>query len=189
MIIKNILKEKNITMYELAKSCNISQSTISEICSGVIDLSKCNAKTVYLIAKKLEVPMEQLLAPSCEERCDFELFKSNVCHSVKYDGYKEFIAKTLTSNIIEIYYRREWYPECLYTLAMVDYLSRIHNIPTYNKYNYLRHKRFEYPIYPSGVLAVSIVEQSNHAKLLAMKECIPEFLRHNIIEAEVENVI
>jgi len=189
MIIKTILKEKNMTMYELAKKSKVSQSTISEICSGVIELSKCNAKTIYAIAKALDVPMERLLAPTCEERCDFELFKGNVCHQVKYSGYKKFISETLVSNIIEIYYEREWYPECLYMLAMVDYLSRIHNIPQYSKYEYLRHKQFESPIWPVDVLYSDIYIKNSKAKEEAVINCIPEFMRHNIIEAEVFDIV
>lgn len=61
MDINKILKEKNITKYRLAKLSGISNSTISEICSGKISIEKCSGETLYKIAKVLDVPLERLI--------------------------------------------------------------------------------------------------------------------------------
>ena len=46
----------------------------------------------------------------CEtERCDFELFKSNVCHKLKRLGDKPFIAETLKTNEVQMYFDRKWW--------------------------------------------------------------------------------
>ena len=85
-MLKEILKEKNFTMYKLSKMSGVPYSTISDICTGKTKLEKCSAETIYKVAKALKVTMEELLAPYVEERCSFELFKSNVCHRLKAKG-------------------------------------------------------------------------------------------------------
>jgi plasmid maintenance system antidote protein VapI len=74
------MKDKNISQYRLAKDSGIPYTTIHDICSERAQLEKCSAETVYRISKVLGVSMESLIAPALEERTDFEIFKSNVCH-------------------------------------------------------------------------------------------------------------
>ncbi|MFQ7317488.1 MAG: hypothetical protein ACLRO0_01800 [Massilimicrobiota timonensis] len=46
-----------------------------------IELTHCCAKTVDKIAKALDLTVEYLIEDTL--RCDFELFKSDVCHKFK----------------------------------------------------------------------------------------------------------
>lgn len=124
-----------------------------------------------------------------KERISFELFKSNICHRVKEQGDIDFLIETLEKDMICEYYQRRWYPECLYLLAMVDYISRVNNIPTCSEYNDLRACRLEKTIYPAGVLAVSAAKNDEGIKEKARAEAIPEFMRFNIVENEVRDVI
>lgn len=123
------------------------------------------------------------------ERCDFELFKSNVCHRLKKLGDINFIIETLESNDIREYYDRKWYPESFYLLAMLDYISRINNIPICSEYNNIRQQTLRETIYPSSIIAVSIVSDNDYVKEQAKREAIPEFMRFNIVENDVKNVI
>ena len=72
---------------------------------------------------------------------------------------------------------------------MLDYLSRINEIPLCTKYNDLRTRKLEKPIYPIGVLLNSEVLKSDEPLRIAEQEAIPEFRRFNIIESEVRNVV
>ena len=84
---------------------------------------------------------------------------------------------------------KEWMLEALYLLAMVDYLSRINDIPLCDDYETLRHYRFKRTIYPmSAWLHYSLNKDTSRFKRFR-KESIPEFMRHNIVESEVRNVI
>ena len=123
-----------------------------------------------------------------EERIDFELYKSHICHRVKREGDLSFIRNVLLSDEIRILYNRGWHPESLYLLAMVDYLSRIHNVPLYNAYEYLRYAQLSKILYPAGIRVLCIASENEEYKEESLKECIPEFLRHNIVEAEIRNV-
>ena len=60
MLIEDLLKRRGMTKYRLAKEANISNATLSEICSGKTKLEKCSAETVYKLAKALGVSMELL---------------------------------------------------------------------------------------------------------------------------------
>ena len=110
MQVQELMSQKGLTMYRLSKVCNLPYTTINDICSGKARLEKCSAETVYKLAKVLQVPMEELLEPHIEQRCSFELFKSNVCHRLKELGDINFVIEVLESDDIHRYYKRKWYP-------------------------------------------------------------------------------
>ena len=189
MLINSELEKQNMTMYRLSKESGIPQTTVIDICSGKADLEKCAAGTLYKIAKVLGITVEGILESSEGFRAAFETFKSNTCHHVKDMGDMEFIINALQTDEIRVLYERKWYPEALYLLAMVDYLSRINDIPLCTKYDDIRVQKLEKPIYPAGVKLMSEVMKSKEPLRKAEKEAIPEFLRFNIIESEVRNVV
>lgn len=189
MTIQDILQEKNMSIYRLAKTSQIPYATVNDICNGKTRLEKCSAETVYRLAHALNVSMEELLAPCFIKRSSFENFKSTVCHRVKELGDINFIIDTLESQDIRTYYNRKWYPESLYLLAMLDYLSRENDVPICDDYDDLRRCRLEKPVYPAGILALSAAAQNDAAIKEAAKTAIPEFMRFNIVENEVRNVI
>ena len=189
MLIKEKLKEKNMTMYRLSKESGVPQATINDICSGKAEMEKCAAGTLYRISKVLSVTIEDILESSREEyRSSFETFKSNTCHHVKDMGDIDFMIHVLESDEIRILYEKHWYPEALYLLAMLDYLSRVNEVPICTKYNDIRSRKLKNPIYPVGVLLASEVMNSEDIMKKAEEEAIPEFKRFNIIESEVRNV-
>lgn len=124
-----------------------------------------------------------------EECYDFDLFKSNVCHQVKALGDMTFIIESLKNDRIRAYYDQKRYPESFYLLAMLDYLSRINNIPLCEEYDDLRCQRLRDPLYPSSILALDAVSPNARAKETYAEKAIPEFLRFNIIESEIRDVI
>lgn len=189
MLINEVMQKQNITKYRLSKSSHIPYTTINDICSGKAQLEKCSAETIYKIARVLDVSMEALLAPCFEKRCSFELFKSNVCHRLKELGDTEFIIETLERDDIRKYYNKKWYPECLYLLAMLDYISAANQVSLCTRYDDIRKFRLSDTIFPASVLALASVSRSDDIKKAACKEAIPEFMRFNIVESEVRNVI
>lgn len=112
-----------------------------------------------------------------------------MCHHVKEMGDIGFIIDTLERDDIRLYYQRGWYRECLYLLAMLDYVSRMNDVPVCTGYDDLRCCKLREPLFSPGILAASIVSGSDAPKARALKEAIPEFLRFNIVEGEVRNVI
>ena len=189
MTLQNALNQKKMSIYRLAKESALPYATVNDICNGKAKMEKCSAETIYRIAHALDVTMEDLLAPCFLKRSSFENFKSTVCHRVKELGDLDFILDTLESQDIRTYYDREWYPESLYLLAMLDYISRENDIPLCDDYDDLRRCRLEKPIYPAGIRAASAASKTDVAMKQAEAEAIPEFKRFNIIENEVRNVV
>ena len=194
MYINDLLKEKNISKYRLAKESGIPQTTIMDICSGKAHIEKCSADTIYKIAKVLEVSMESLIEEKMnpdfekQKRVSFDVFKSNVCHYVKDKGDIDFIIETLSKDEIRTLYDRQWYAESFYLLAMVDYLSKENDVPLCTNYNDIRAQRLKEPVYPSGVLLSDEAIQTDKYHKEALANAIPEFLNYNIIESEIRNV-
>ncbi len=189
MIINELIKSKQITQYRLAKDSGIAYTTINDICSGKAQLEKCSAETIYRISKALGVSMESIIEPCLDKRNDFELFKSNVCHKLKELGDIEFIIELLEEDHIRRYYQKKWYPESLYLLAMLDFISRENNIPLCTQYNNMRKLKLKNILFPSGVSVAAKVTGNNELKNRSVSDAIPEFMRFNIVESDVRNVI
>ncbi len=123
--------------------------------------------------------------PKC---CSFETFKSNVCHRLKNLGDIDFLITTIEGNDIFDCFSLGWYPECLYLLAMVDYISRLNDVELCEDYDELRGLRLEETVYPTSLLILSEVLRDEGIKEEAYANAIPEFIRFNIVENEVRNV-
>lgn len=194
MSINEILAQKGITKYRLWKESGVPQATISDICTGKTSIEKCSAETIYRISKVLDISMENLVAPAVQRaeeermRPSFELFKNNTCHLVKDMGDIPFIIQLLETNQIRKFFEKKWYPEALYLLAMLDYLSRENNVPICQNYNDIRAAKLQRPIYPSSVIVMCKALKSSAPKEECYRMAIPEFLRFNIVESEVRNV-
>ena len=157
-------------------------------------MRKKNGKIINLLIKKFVILNVDILTikegdQNMEKRCNFELFKSNVCHRLKESGDIDFLIETLEKDMIREYYNRKWYLECFYLLAMVDYISREIGAPLCSEYDDLRQQRLQKLVYPAGVIVTANVLKNDQIKEEAVKNSIPEFLRHNIVESEVRNVI
>ena len=188
-MITELMMQKKYSIYRLSKNSGVPYTTVNDICSGKAQLEKCSGETIYKLAKELGVSMETLLEPCINKRSAFELFKSQICHRVKELGDIGFMIETLEKDEIRSYYNRGWYRESFYLLAMLDYLSRLNDIPLCTNYDDIRSCKLEEPLYPSGVLVMCAAAKNDLAKEQAMQDAIPEFLHFNILESEVRGVV
>ena len=117
------------------------------------------------------------------------MFKSSICHKLKELGDTEFLIDILESKVIIEYVERKWYPEALYMLALLDYVSRENNVPICTEFDEIRKNRLSQPVFPASVISRCVASGTDDAKTEAIKNAIPEFLRFNIVESEVRNVI
>lgn len=189
MTVSQLINNREITKYRLAKESGVPYTTVNDICSGKARLEKCSAETVYRISKALGVTMESIIEPCLEKHRDFELFKSNTCHRLKELGDIPFIIDLLEKDEIRKAYQKGRHRESLYLLAMLDYVSRENHVPICTQYDDLRRLKLQNTIFPMGVLAMSEVANDPQIKERSIKEAIPEFMRFNIVESEVRNVI
>lgn len=193
MYLNDILNQRNMSRYMLSKRSGVPQSTVSEICSGKAKIEKCSADTLYKISKALNVTMESLIekemeAQNAPQRASFEVFKSNVCHLLKDKGDIDFVLDTLTSDEVRSLYNREWYAECFYLLAMVDYISRENGIPLCTGYNDIRKCKLQDTVFPVSTVLFDKALNTEKNKRESLSKAIPEFLKFNIVECEVRDV-
>ncbi len=187
-IITEYLAEKNINKNNFSKISGIPYSTLCDICSDKTPLKNCTAETIYKLSKATKLSAEEILSSACEQPVTFDWFKSEVCHEVKRKGEIKFIKELLKSNRIRSYYKQMKYEYSLYLLAMLDYLSRKNNIPICSDYNDLRTKKFKNPIFPQSILIEAKLAHDDSIKTNAIKNSIPEFIKFNIVENEVEDI-
>lgn len=95
----------------------------------------------------------------------------------------------LESGITRQYYDKQWYPEALYLLAMLDYLSRVNEVVLCTDYDDLRSKKLQKTVFPSSVIAQALVTGDETIKSKAIEESIPEFIRFNIVEKDIRDVV
>ena len=175
-------------MYQCAKLSGIPYTTLSEVVRGKTRIAKCSAETVYRLSRVLNISMEELMKDSFEERPDFEVFKSNICHLIKDTDELDFILNALQKDDIRRYWKKRWYAEAFYILAAVDYLSRINGIPLCTKYDDIRSQSLKEPLYSRDVAMTAKLAPDLDILEQSKREAIPEFLRFNIIESEIANV-
>ncbi len=128
MTLNSLLTQKKMTKYSFRKKSGVPQTTVIDICSGKTRLEKCAAGTVYRIAQALGVSMESLLQDQMEKTISGAVpltYLKAMCRLVKDMGDINFLIQTLESDEIRRLYKKRWYPETLYLLAMVGYLSRV----------------------------------------------------------------
>lgn len=126
----------------------------------------------------------EIVKYNCQE---FELFRGNICHMVKEYGQLQFLENMLVSNQVEKLWNEGQQLYSLYLLAMVDYLSGLNNIPLYAKYNYLRNHKIQKKVYPLSLILAAKMDDADIDELA--KDAIPEFLRFNIVEGNVFDVV
>lgn len=189
MRLREVLQNNHVSAYQLSKKSGVPYMTINDICNGKTDLAKSSAETVFRLAEALDMSMEQLLEDYLNKRSSFELFKSNTCHRLKEQGDFAFLTETLESDQVRKLYEKKWFPESFYLLALVDYLCKENGIDICKDYEELRVQKLDRVLYPAGILAYSSSERFEEIKELAKSTSIPEFMRHNIVEGEVRDVV
>lgn len=117
---------------------------------------------------------------------DFEIFKSDLCQSIKKMNPVEAINQIKESGCIELLLNKNEDVKALYLVAMVNYLSNKYNL-NMNIHDY-DNFRLEQMIYPRSVLFKCAIMKNDKYKQEAIKHAEKEFLQFNICEGEIERV-
>jgi len=193
MTLKEMLKQRKMSIYRLSQMSQIPYSTISDLVNEKTRLSKSSVDVAVKIAKALTISMDELVGSVINEesvkRVAFELFKSGLRHQLHDLGDKAFMTRILEMDLVEVYVSRQWYPEALYTLGMLDVLCRIHQFPLATKYDHYRALRFDQILYPADVLILSLAQNNDQIKQETYNNSLPEFKRFNIVEGDIRNVV
>ena len=192
-MLRAILNDKNMSLYELEKASSISHATLNDIYNERSNINNCTISIMSKLANALNIDIDNLYKTLTYNDLslfayneDFDLFKSNTLQFLKTMDEVSFIARIVKSEQIEQYFSRRKYLEALYLLSLVDYLSSKNKIPPLNKFNDIRECKCK-KIYISKSLYI-LLSMKQITVTSIFKDALKEFLKHNIVEAEIENV-
>lgn len=114
---------------------------------------------------------------------DISVFKSQVCHTLKEMGDVDFMLDVIEKDRIRTAWDNKSFFEAFYFLGMLDYLSRLHDIPLCTRYDDIRGRKLAEPVYPTGIL---LMERATKEHLKTPP--IFEFQKYNIYEYNVRDV-
>lgn len=193
-MLRTILSNKNQTLYQLEKSSRLSHATLNDIYNERCNIDHCSISIMNQIANSLNMSIDSLYNYLSYKDLslfkyddDFDLFKSNTLQRLKRIDEISFIKQLTSSTLIEDLFKQKEYSKSLYLLSLIDYLSIKNNVPLENKYAELRTAKLD-RVYVSKsiylLLKAKIIKVSD-----IYKESIDTFLSHNIVEAEIYNVV
>ena len=192
-MLKLILQEKNMTLYQLEKLSNVPHSTLSDLYNEKTNPEKCSASVLSKLAKALDMTMDHLYKNLSYEDLDyfvfdkeFDIFKSNTCHELKRIGDKEFIKKYTDRTVINEFFTSVNYMELEYIIGMVDYLAFRNNMRFPDIFDPVRKMKFNRLVVSESTYLLIVTKQLKYSDLI--KKANPFFLVHNILEEDVDNV-
>ena len=193
-MLRSVLNDKNISLYQLEKASHISHATLNDIYNERSNIDNCSILVMSKIAASLNMDIDDLYKKLTYRDLslftyneDFDLFKSDTLQRLKREKEEDFIKRMATTDVINNYYQNNKYKEALYLLALLDYLSKKNSLPLLKQYDYLRDYKLD-KVYVSKSLYLLLAYKSTTVTSI-YKECIKEFLKYNIVEAEIDNVI
>ena len=186
----DILELKNISLYQLSKDTKIPYTTLSNLKLEKVKVENITCQIVCILADYFYVSMDIMYQRlQCPKRKSFDWFKSEVCHKVKFLGDKQFVVKIVEEDYISKLWNIEWYAESFYLLAILDILSKKYNAPLCNKYDFYRTQKLDNLLYPSEITLKDMLMPELKLKETILRTSNPEFLKYNIVEGDIFNVI
>ena len=193
-MLRSVLNDKNISLYQLEKASHISHATLNDIYNERSNIDNCSILVMSKIAASLNMDIDDLYKKLTYRDLslftyneDFDLFKSDTLQRLKREKEEDFIKRMATTDVINNFYQNNKYKEALYLLALLDYLSKKNSLPLLKQYDYLRDYKLD-KVYVSKSLYLLLAYKSTTITSI-YKECIKEFLKYNIVEAEIDKVI
>ncbi len=187
MTFKELLIEKNVTGYGLAKSAGIPYTTISDLINGKTVIQNVSLKHAIMIADVLSVDVKFLNELNGYAPIEFRYFRNNLLNDLKNANSLDFANRLIKTKEIDFYYKNNAKPYAYYLLALIDFLYSKNGLAIFeDRYNDIRKERLEKPFFVgSDLICFETIEEAE--KSLRIK-AIPEFKKYNIIEEDVFNV-
>ena len=193
-MLRAILNEKNQTLYQLEKASHVSHATLNDIYNERYNIDNCSISVLNKIAEALNMTVDSLYRYLSYNDLsfikydeDFDLFKSNTLQQLKRTDEKTFISDLVCSEEIEILFSNKEYAKALYLLSLLDYLSIKNNMELEDKYERIRLTRLNKLYVPKSIYLLLLTKTIKISEVF--RESIKTFLDHNIVEAEIDNVI
>lgn len=116
-------------------------------------------------------------------------FRSEMQHFRNHTSVKEFITIIMKNDFIRTYWKKDWYFEAFYTLALLDYLTDQYHAKRFEAYNDIRACTLNDYAYPSSICVLQTLRPQKDIYKIAREECKNDpygkyFYQYKIIEKE-----
>ena len=191
-MIRDAIYKAGYTFDELCRATGIPASTLSDIMSGKVALSHCQARTIKKLAHGLGLSMDELMKMDAELQAvavkpnalvhkmlhpnNFRTFRSKLLSGLAETGDEAFIEVALTTHIAEDLYAGGSIPQALYTIGLIDYLCDKHHLPRLTKYDKYRGDSMEKTVYAYSATEGPVADYGYFERM------IPQLLKFNFIE-------
>ena len=193
-MLRAILSNHNISLYQLEKISHISHATLNDIYNERSNINNCSVLVMSKIAASLNMDIDSLYKKLAYDDLslftyseDFDLFKSSTLQRLKNEGEETFLRRVVGAQLIDDYYRYENYLEAFYLLSLVDYLFSKNKKPLLKQYDVIRSLKLTYIYVPKSIYLLLMSKRITVTQIY--KDSIKEFLSHNIVEAHIDDVI
>ncbi len=126
------------------------------------------------------------IEPSYDKELD--TFRSEMSHELKHSGDLLFMDKVSQTGLVNLMLSSRHETEALYTVSLVDYLCRRDGTPLLKSYEHLRNIKLPEPVYPYSAVLRYRLNKDPLILIRLRSKAIKEFLDHNIIEGDIDNV-
>ena len=193
-MLRAILSNQNISLYQLEKISHISHATLNDIYNEKSNIDNCSVLVMSKLASSLNMDIDGLYKKLVYDDLslftyseDFDLFKSSTLQRLKSEGEERFLKRVVDTQLIDEYYRYENYLEAFYLLSLVDYLYSKNKKPLLKQYDVIRSLKLTYIYVPKSIYLLLMSKRITVTQIY--KESLKEFLSHNIVEAHIDDVI
>lgn len=122
------------------------------------------------------------------EYSDYTNYTSELCHMLKRMGDLDFARNILNYVDIDKLLASGRKKHALYTVAIIDYISKENNLPMKEELSKYRGMKMETLSFSSGVETYTRIVKNDSMKKKILDSAIREFLIYNIVESSVRNV-
>lgn len=184
----DLVKERDLSIYELSKITGVPYSTLSDIAHHKTKINNVTLSNALKISNALEMKVEELLSLEEATVTNFYNFRERIINTIKTIGIQRFTIRVIKNKEIDFYYKNGALEHALYLLATIDYLSRKVHLTRYTKrYNAFRKLKLDYILFSSSeLISFSSIQEAEQSLAIKIEE---EFKRHNIVEIELPTII
>lgn len=169
----------------MSKDAGIPYKTLSDLKNCKTKIENCRLDTLYKMSEYFGVSMDELYVnlKRIDFHDDFEIYKNDLCHFVKRKPGAT-IKQMLLDDTVSKYWEEGKYLYALYSLAMIDYISKKYNVPLYVDYDYYRKQKLKNPWFPNSINVRLYLFHEDFN--LVTRDAIPEFKKYNIYEGDLD---
>lgn len=149
-MLQELLEKRNMTLKALSLQSGIPYATLCDLKNGKKQIDDCSVRVLKALSDALGMEMGDLYQNlAYYDKRNFANFRRNALLELKEVGPEKFLIDCIATDRIERLAKKNRL-QAYYTVAMVDYLCEINQIPLADRFEAIRQTDFGNQV-PGGV--------------------------------------